>query len=454
MKPNLPRFTACLALVALCFLSSSLHAVPSYARQTGLSCIACHTEFPILTEFGRNFKLNGYTMSVGETKLPPLAVMVLPSFTQTQKGQEGGAGPHFGRNSNLAISQASLFYAGRLLGPYAEDIFPNCPALSSTLNKIGVFFQATYDGVGRQFLWDNAEIRYADHGTLLEKPVTYGFYVNNNPTLQDPWNTIPAWTYPFTSSGLAASPSAATLIEGGLSQQVVGVGAYLFVNNSVYVDIAGYHTLDTGFQRAMGVSTDGENNVSGVAPYWRLAYTRANGNQSFEVGLFGLAASFYPGRVNSAGEDHLIDQGFDAQYQTSFGKNDITALFSTIYEWQDWHASEQLGNTSNKNDHLWSSRLAVDYLYDKTYGGAVGYFLVDGSDDAALNGDSANGSPLSDGLVFQINYLPLNKAGGPSFWEKSNVKFSVQYVLYNRFNGSSKGASDNNTLYLESWIAF
>ncbi|MDA8093485.1 MAG: hypothetical protein M0T84_06145, partial [Betaproteobacteria bacterium] len=31
-------------------------AVPSYARQTGLACEACHTVFPELTPFGRRFK--------------------------------------------------------------------------------------------------------------------------------------------------------------------------------------------------------------------------------------------------------------------------------------------------------------------------------------------------------------------------------------------------------------
>ena len=88
----------------------------------------------------------------------------------------------------------------------------------------------------------------------------------------------------------------------------------------------------------------------------------------------------------------------------------------------------------------------MDYLYDKTYGTAIGYFLVDGSHDEALYAQNPHGSPLSDGLVLQLNYLPLNKGGGPAFWPKSNVKFSVQYVIYNHFDGASHGASDNNSL--------
>jgi hypothetical protein len=38
-------------------------AVPSFARQTGMACEACHSVFPELTHFGRVFKANGYTLT-------------------------------------------------------------------------------------------------------------------------------------------------------------------------------------------------------------------------------------------------------------------------------------------------------------------------------------------------------------------------------------------------------
>lgn len=199
----------------------------------------------------------------------------------------------------------------------------------------------------------------------------------------------------------------------------------------------------------------GEAEVNGIAPYWRLAYTKSVDNQSFEVGLFGLQASTYPGRDRSAGQDSTFDFGMDAQYQVSSGVHDFLGTLAGIYEKDSWDASQQLGNTSNRSDHLWSLKANVDYLYDKTFGGAVGVFFTDGSHDSALYGDSSTGSPLSDGVILQANYLPFNKEGGPSFWPKSNVKLSAQYIIYTQFNGSSgHNASDNNTLYLEAWIAF
>lgn len=38
------------------------HAVPSFARQTGLSCNVCHSNPPALTAFGRDFQLKGYVL--------------------------------------------------------------------------------------------------------------------------------------------------------------------------------------------------------------------------------------------------------------------------------------------------------------------------------------------------------------------------------------------------------
>ena len=37
--------------------------LPSFSRQTGLACSACHYQFLALTPFGREFKLKGYTLT-------------------------------------------------------------------------------------------------------------------------------------------------------------------------------------------------------------------------------------------------------------------------------------------------------------------------------------------------------------------------------------------------------
>ena len=41
-------------------------ALPSFARQTGQPCGACHTDFAGLTPYGRRFKIGGYTYGGGQ----------------------------------------------------------------------------------------------------------------------------------------------------------------------------------------------------------------------------------------------------------------------------------------------------------------------------------------------------------------------------------------------------
>jgi len=448
-----------LLLAALALAPLTGHAVPSFARQTGLSCIDCHTEFSDLNTLGRQFKLSGYTIGGGQSNLPPLAFMTQPSFTHTAKGQPGGAAPGFNDNNNFADTQTSVFYAGRLFGPYADKLFGKDGA--NIANKIGIFSQVTYDGVAKKWHWDSQELRYADTGAIAGRSVTYGVYLNNNPTMQDPWNSTPAWGFPFSTTGLPAQQPSSPMIDGALAQQVAGFGAYAFVDKSFYFDAAAYHTLGAQFQRSMGIDPTGQTQVSDLAPYWRAAYVKTSGNTSIEVGTFGLAADTFPGRDRSAGQDHTLDVGLDAQVQTAFGANDLTGTVSWIYERNTWDASQTLTSATNHTDNLKELKVTADYLYDKTYGVDVQFFAVEGSDDAALYPNSASGSPGSDGVVFQLAWLPFNKNGGPSFLPLSNLKLSIQYTLYDRINGAHSNydglghnASDNNTLYLQAWIAF
>src|ERR1700730_13523427 len=117
-------------------------SLPLYARQTGQACATCHTAFLELTPFGRRFKLGGYTLDGGDWKGPPFAVMLQPTFTNTQAAQPGGAAPGFGVNNNLVMQQMSLFTGGRIT------------------DNLGAFIQGTYDGVSRRFGWGQTEIPY------------------------------------------------------------------------------------------------------------------------------------------------------------------------------------------------------------------------------------------------------------------------------------------------------
>jgi hypothetical protein len=429
------------ALALMLFASPVALALPLYARQTGQQCAACHNGFPELTPYGRLFKLNGYTFGGGQSDLPPLSMMVIGSDTHTQTGQPAGAAPHYGPNNNFSWDSASLFYGGA--------ITPN----------IGAFIQGTYDNVGRSFTWDNTDIRYATTTRFLDKDTILGVTINNNPTVTDVWNSTPAWAYPFVTSGVAPTPEAATLIEGGLAQEVVGTTAYGYWNNLVYAEFGAYSTMTKGIDSALGAGQD--TAIKNLAPYWRVAIEPKWGTNSLEFGTFGLAATVNPGRVTSFGTDHVVDVGIDSQYQYLADVDSVSLQADFITENQALAASQAIGNSSNGRDHLQSFHLKTTYYYDQTYGGTIGYFNVKGSGDPLLYGAaSANNSPNSNGWISELDYMPFSH-GGPDFWPWLNLKLGVQYILYTEFNGGAsnfdgagRNAHDNNTLFTFAWFAF
>ena len=417
------------------------NALPSFARQTGQQCAACHNGFPELTPYGREFKLNGYTFGGGNAaQLGHFAGMVLGSYTNTQAGQTGGAAQHFGPNGNFAVDQASLFYGGAIT------------------SHLGVFSQATYDGVARQFHWDNVDIRYARPVSLFGSETILGVTVNNNPSAQDVWNTTPAWGYPYVASALAPGPAAGTMIEGGFGQLVAGVTAYAYWNRLVYIEVGGYKTLSNGPQCALGVGCAGTNNaIRGIAPYWRAALQHDWSRHSIEAGVFGMAASIIPGQIYGFGEDHVTDVGFDAQYQYLSDRNSFSTQVSEILENQNLSATTNpgIGGAANGHNKVRDFHIKATYYRDQTYGASVAIMRLDGTPDPVLYPTGAlTGSPNSTGVTTELTYIPFNH-GGPGWWPWLNVKFGAQYTFYPEFNGQTgNAATRNNTLYLYSWLAF
>ncbi len=426
------------------FLAENARAVPSFKRQTGMACMVCHTAFPELTQVGRNFKLSGYTQSAGGKPFeypPPIAAMVQLSYTEA-KGLNTGVAP-FNAADNDKINlpqQASLFYGGKIYG------------------KTGAFVQLTYDGIGNDIALDNTDLRFADQASIGGKPLVYGLTVNNNPTVQDVWNTTPAWSFPFASSAVANTPAAHTVIDGTLAAQVGGIGAYGFWNNLLYGEITAYWSNRRGLTRPLGAGTVPDTVVEGWAPYWRVALQKASGSHYLSAGTYGIQTHIYPSGNTGGPTDRFTDAALDAQYQYVGKKNIFTLATTWIHEWQDWDASFPLGNTANSSDDLDTFRINGNYYYKWAHGligGTVGYFQTTGKSDPVLYAPapvtgSGSGSPDSRGFIFQATYLP-----------RDNIKVALQYVLYDKFNGAGsnydgfgRDASDNDTLYLVVWLLF
>lgn len=435
---------ATLALGALA-LTRPASAVPSFADQTGMPCQACHVGGfgPQLTTFGREFKLNGYTLRARKFNVP-LSGMAIGSYTHTKADQVPPPDP-LKANDNFTFDQGSVFLGG------------------SVGDHIGGLAQVTYDGIGKHWSWDNLDVRVVNHGQLFGHDATYGFDVNNNPTAQDAWNTTPAWGWPYTGGAVAQTPAAATLIDGGLATQVLGVSAYAWVDHHLYVEAGGYTSPAAGTLQWLGADPVGMGDINGVAPYGRLVWQQELGKGTFHMGAFALKAAINPGRDRSTGlTDHYSDVGLDASYILPMARNDtFTIQARYTHEAQNLAATCALNTLPMGCAQTSLGELRGDMAY--SWRGKVGLtlsaFTIAGPGNAFLySGPLAR--PDSNGVMAQIDYTPWGAGNGP-LGPYANVRFGAQYTGYGQFNGThtnfdgnGANAADNNTLRLFTWVAF
>ena len=430
------------ALLAASVTTGPAFAVPSFAIQTGQPCAACHIGAfgPQLTRYGRDFKLHGYVASDGRDHGLPLALTTQSSFTHTLQPQPGGAAPGFRPNDNFAVDQLSLYYAGQIAP------------------KLGGFIELNYDGVAQQAKLNNVDIRYASEGELFGQDLLWGITANNNPTVQDPWNSTPAWGFPYNRSALAPTPTASTLVDGGLGQRVAGVGLYTLWNDLLYLESDVYRGLNAPTLRALGqVPGDGDQTAAFV-PYARVALIKEWGSKSHhaEIGAYALSANVVPGGDQTLGFGvRKTDVALDATYQfisdpSKVTSNRLSAHATYIHETAIM-ASGALALTGALPDHrLDTMRFDVSYSFAATVTPSAQYFRTTGTADANY-WTTPNGSPNSDGIILEIAYVPWGKPDSP--FQNMNVRLAVQYVNYFSFDGSYADASRNNHFYFSLWTA-
>ncbi len=459
-----------LLLLGLVATSPPAQAVPSFARQTGMACEACHAVFPEINHFGRVFKANAYTLDnlkpvrgISQTKsellalsgLPPLSLMVQVSQTNLAKSLPDSTGSGgVSQNGTVAFpQQISLFYAGKIAP------------------RLGAFIQLTYSNGSGVIGIDNTDIRYANAVLLPgDKSLIYGIDANNNPTVQDLWNSTPAFSFPFTSSNATVPSVANAQIAGQLSQSVAGLSVYAMWNESLYGELGLYRSAKQGATNALTGQIgplDGANSnvIVGGAPYYRLAYEHQWGAQSLTVGAYGATFKLVPGGGNATAPVSLSgpankfrDTAFDFQYQWIGDQHLVTVAGTRIKENMTLDASFTSGNSQNLKNDLTTTRVTGTYYYMRKYGGTLSYFSTTGSSDLGLYTlpvpapaiFGVTGKPDTTGWVAELNYMP---------W--LNTKLTAQFTQYSKFNGASsnydglgRNASDNNSIYLIAWLAF
>jgi hypothetical protein len=439
-------------------------ATPGFARQTGLSCQACHTVFPELTPFGRKFKLNGYVFSnvkqltpISEqgqrtfalSELPPLSIQLQGSNTWMSKGlpDSDPQVQSLSEKSTTQFPQAlSLFYTGKIA------------------DELGAFLQLTWNPPSNAVGIDNSDLRFANHGALDSLGLSdfiYGISLNNNPTSEDIWNSSPAWGYPFITSNVGVPPVAKPLLQGQLAQEAAGLVPYLFLFDHLYIGVGAYRSAQTSFTNTTTGgpgpldSTAPLMRISGpAAPYWRASWEQDWGEHSLSLGTYGIWAPTHPSGVGESGpRNYFTDIAIDGQYQYITDSNIVSLAASWIHEMRQFNNVSMAAHTFNNLDTV---QLTGSYFFRRRIGGSVQLFSTTGSSDPVMYASgtavlgSATGNPATRGATLELDFLP---------W--LNTKLGVQYTLYSKFNGGAsnydgfgRNASGNNTVYLFLWTAF
>jgi hypothetical protein len=470
----LPVLGALALAVAMVASPRPAEALPSFARQTGQPCGTCHTDFPALTPYGRRFKLLGYT--VGGSKFrttlfptseedkakpwwPPISTMAIVGYTHSQTPLAPSA--PLSPNDNVIVSPVSFFWGGAItehIGAFAQVTYnaPGPGGLAAPLAPGG-------DPFGHTWTWDNTDVRYANITKIGDLDVLYGITANNNPTVQDVWNTTPAWTFPYAVSTLGNGFGPGTIIDGAFAGHVVSTGGYLLINDIFYVEATAYHTLDAKTQNLLGTDPLGAPGRFDVAPYWRVAFEPHWGDHWLMIGTFGMYAAVHPWLFPLTGttdtfalSDKFTDIGVDAQYQYKGDNYWITLRGSYIHEHQrlDASTSTTLNAAANPTNELNTLRLQASLAYgnDNRIVVTGQRFQTWGTPDTLLFAGSPTFLPDTSGWIAEIAYIPFGTSAAPG-WAWFNARIGLQYTFYDKFNGTSAGASANNILFLHAWFA-
>jgi hypothetical protein len=439
-----------LALLTAVGVSPTAYALPSYARQTGQNCAACHVNgtWPQLTPWGRFFKLSGYT--AGKKPIDKEGVHFVPVGVLGQLGLTWAAQPNDSTGQPVVSpngSPAAYSFAGDV-GTKVTDF-------------LGVFYEYQ---VSNQFPgWKGSagpvDIRAVHFFQPGGNELLVGIDSNNSPTQQDVWNSTPSWGYPFYSS--PQGPGApATPIIASLGEQSGGTGVYALLNRQWYAEVSVYRAA-TGFYRWMSAGNplqDGEHNyLAGYNPYWRAYWTKESGPHSLMVGAFGIRAKVFANSADRSGPANVFtDYGFDTQYQYLSQANKLTLRGSYIYENQQWNGSFPVDASSTPRGNLKSLNLSAGYGHRERWIFNAAYFSNNGNNNTALfgltapSGTQLTSSPNTNGYVLEASRVFTQ-----------NLQMILQYKGFLKFNGLTnnidglgRNASDNNTIWLTAFFAF
>jgi hypothetical protein len=441
----------CLVCLLLLILPRKAHAIPSFTRQTGFSCDECHTVYPNLTPFGRDFKLHGYTMTASKTiksdassnstplmnlnNIPMVSVRIVSMWSNQAGGNNGvvpkgittaaqgfmsfPSGYNDKETFNL-VSDSSIYVAGEIT--YYMGTFLELSGIDDEGGSLGLGMLDT--------------VIVAPDATFEGRPFVYGIRGVDAVFTGDPSNVLGTWGLTAQLMGMSMDntlydPNRA-MVEGG---EIYGMwGDYN--DGGLFGTVGFYHpsatqtagsfvqgNLDSTVANTYTPGTLNSSNVD-IAP--RIAYYFPEYDDLYvEIGMsgyFGNEDMIAPSSATIANHnytDAYYNYGVDAQVQYIGDKN-LVELFA-IYQrqndnkfyGQDLYSNINYGanGTSVQRNGL---AVSADYYYKRRYG-VYAKYLYQSSDKVK----------------------EMNVAGtilGLSWFPSENVQMMIEQALYTKYN--------------------
>ncbi len=402
-------FTTSRAYTALALLAAAgtAQAVPSFARQTGSECAACHIgAYGLnLTPYGIRFKMGGYTDSDGKGTKVPLALQTIYQQVNPEVGK-----------TERRLSEVDAYIAGRLAG------------------QLGAFARVATrdDGTEHRTTLESVDVRLAGETKIGEKDAVLGLSLNNTPAAQDPFSVLPGRGFgvPTTDGTLLNSSSASPL-----ANRVLGLSGYAFYDNNWYGEVGTYRTLSPSVQDKLGFESSDPGRL-GSSSYWRLAYMQDWKTQFFSGGL--VAFDTRRQRVRGGPADEIRDLGFDLNYQyLGTREHMFQARYAHIFERRRYGSTPPSpfvpGLVGLPDGRAQDRTLVLTYAFRQTYGLTLARLKGTGSTDAMRfppYGRSDTTSTLVD-----LSWVPFGKEDSwATPW--ANVRLSASWFRFSKFNGS------------------
>jgi hypothetical protein len=292
---------AVFAIVLFVFVSPA-SAIPAFARKYSLRCTACHESWPVLNDFGRNFRDNGYQIRLGKddtvTADPgywPVAIHVTPAYEYTKvTNVPTDQGPKTIGSGGIQDASIDLLTAGVLTKNISFLVVPT--GFASDGNVHLESYWAYFSRVFKNSDWFNIRVGQFE----IDLPAS----AHRNLELTDSY-----LLYSYHPS-----------VPGGTN-----ISAYDMGQNQRGVEIVG-HDKDSQTRYTLTVfsaydSLGSSNGLSSPSFYGHVQkYFRFNDGpvSQAEVGVWGALAN-YPTQFLTTGGTAIPGSGTNLQSSTRYG---------------------------------------------------------------------------------------------------------------------------------------